>query len=128
MATVEINTDNILLVENDMIEFDVEMAIAYFLMNGIMFFNTFSMLGAAPDNLKYKPFLLVGCNELFDYNGDAEPIEYYEIRTLFEMYRVDPIYGVAVWVCIKRQKLPREKILRQIEREGIWDLVYLIMS
>lgn len=67
--------------------------------------------------------LHVGCNDIFAWGcTDAEDITYSELESLYNMVRLDPVYGAAVWCIAKRKRWPQKPVEDDIRKQGIHDL------
>jgi hypothetical protein len=103
--------------------FEPEKALAYLLADEQVFLNTHWWKKEWSEEQKNLFSINVNCNDIFAWAcSDAEEITYSDLEGLWWHYKLDPLFGTAVW-CIKRRKqLPQPPVYRNIKEQGIWNL------
>jgi hypothetical protein len=103
--------------------FEKEGALAHLLMNRVIFLNNHWWEDTWPDKAKEVVHLGVNCNDVFSWGcADSEELMYREIKTLYDMWKKDPMWGSAIWCMIKRKEMPQRPVEEHIRKAGIWDL------
>lgn len=95
-------------------EFDLELALAILLLNGVLVVNSHWWKSDWPEDSKESFAIGVLCNDIFGPGADAEPVLLHEIRDLFDHFVIDPIWGPAVWCVNKRKTPPWERFKEMI--------------
>jgi hypothetical protein len=63
------------------------------------------------------------CNDVFAWaSADAEPIDFDELRAVYEHHMADPLYGVEKWCIKKRGMMPQTSYVTALKQAGKWDL------
>lgn len=103
--------------------FEKELAVAYLLMHEVVFINSAWYEKEWPKEARNSARLLCNCSDVFAWAcSDAEAVEMGDIRAIYEHHRKDPAYGVSVWACKKRNKMPQPPLANLIKKAGLWDL------
>ena len=110
-------------------EFDPELALAYLLLQTVIFTNNFWYETTWSAEAQKRINIEVICNDVFGWAmADAECLDYDEIEDLYDHYEKDKEWGPAIW-CIKKRKLmPQKPVYDRIQAAGIWDLNQLQQS
>lgn len=68
----------------------------------------------------------VNCNDVFAWGcADAENFSFSDISVIFELYLLDPGYGIAAWCIHKRKDLPQDPVRDAMVLAG-WDVDALL--
>ena len=103
--------------------FDDEAALAVLLLDSVIFINSCWFKEGWPDDAKESTYLGVSCNDIFAWGcSDAEDLPYEELRSLYDHYIKDPVWGSAIWCMKKRKEMPQRPVEAEIRLGGIWDL------
>jgi hypothetical protein len=104
-------------------EYLEEEILAVLLANEQVILNEFWWREDAPEDMRKMCSLAALCNDVFMWGcADAEPFFFRDLHEMWEHYKKDPDWGIAVW-CIKRRKMmPQKPVYDYIKAAGIWDL------
>lgn len=63
------------------------------------------------------------CNDIFAWAlADLVIVPYNSLIDLYQHWRKDSDFGVAVWCIKKRKVMPQRPVAQAIQEQGIWDL------
>ena len=98
---VVINFDDI----DDEVDFDeYNLALAHMLTEHILLVTSH---WRRTDELKDEVSLHVMCSDTFAYAyADCEPLHYANIKSLYQLFRKDPVYGPTAWCVARRKQRP----------------------
>lgn len=97
--------------------YNEELIVAELLMRGEMHLNNTESDG------QRTVCAFVVCSDIFAWAcADSEPVTCKELPALYEMYAKDPKWGTAKWCILKRNQLPQPPVLRDMKKDGLWDL------
>ena len=104
-------------------EFDKDNALAFLLINDVIFTNNHWWEKEWTEEAKKTTSLNVNCNDIFAWAcADSEEINVNEIEELYKLYRENAEYGQFIWCIKKRNMLPQYPIYELIQNETNWDL------
>lgn len=110
--------------------FREDIAAAILLADGVLFTNTSN--DDDPTLCCY-----INCNDIFAPAADAESVEECELETLWRCYDEDPSWGYALWVLLRRQMLPWDRVLEKLKTPKLgadlsqwemWDIDDIILT
>jgi hypothetical protein len=109
--------------DEEVISFERELALAELLLAGVVFLNNHWWEDNWPEKAKDTISMNIVCNDVFAWGtADLEEASYRDICSIWGHWKIDPIWGTAVW-CMKKKKLMPQKPVEKLIREaGIWDL------
>jgi len=103
--------------------FEEENALAFLLVEGVIFLNTNWSEKDWPQAAQDSTRLLVNCNDIFMWGcADAEEIYQNELNTLWNYYCKDPKWGPSIWCMKKRGMLPQHPVYTDVQKDTDWDL------
>ena len=101
--------------------FDEDEALAEMLKAGVLFSNTREYLWKGEKSGE-TVILIVNCNDIFAWAcADAEDLKESEVQDLYQMWKKDPGWGPAKWVCKKRNLQPQKAAIKFMKQEGSWE-------
>jgi hypothetical protein len=102
--------------------FDEDVALAYLLLDGVVFCNQRKYLNIDGTTAGYVTVIFMNCNDVFIWAcADGEALINDDIKPLFLAWHTDKHYGPLRWVCIKRQEKPQSPLVRDMKAAGFWD-------
>lgn len=103
--------------------FEKEVALAHLLINEVIFLNDHWWEKEWTEETKKTFSVNLNVNDVFAWAcADSEEIYHGDIQDVYDHWKIDPIWGTAVWVMKKRNELPQEPVYEMIKKQGIWDL------
>lgn len=103
--------------------FENDKALAVLLLNEVIIINSHWYEKEMPEKFQKSINACVVCNDIFSWgSADCEDLPFSEIENLYKMWRMDPVWGSAVWCMIQRKELPQAPVAKTIDALGIWKL------
>jgi len=98
-------------------EFDYNRAVGQLLLNDVLLVNSDYQKASSNDDTK----LFVVCSDTFAHGGtDSIPLPMREVKNLFLMWFVDPVFGTTIWAAMQRKRKPLPELCDRIDKAGFW--------
>ncbi len=105
--------------------FDADAAVAELLNNHVLDVNSRDYMWDGKVEARTL-VLFVDCNDVFGRGADAEPLDYSEVKVLYELWEKDKVWGPAKFCALKRNCRPMESVEMKMKECGVWD--YMLES
>lgn len=112
--------DDIEYTYNNKSHFEKDKALAYLIMNDVVFLNSKWYKKELPENERDSINVIVNCNDIFAWAcSDGEDLPYNEIPNLYELCKKYPSWGGALWCMIQRKEMPQDAVADAMRESGI---------
>ena len=76
-----------------------------------------------PEDAKNNISVFANCSDIFAWGvADAERVSYGDLENLYEHWKKDQTWGVAIWCIKKRNEMPQKPVYDVIKSQGIWNI------
>lgn len=124
--------DDVKIKYKDETIFDENIALAILLLDEQIFLNSYYWKSknyddrqeeAWPESACEVTALCLNTNDVLMWGcADAIPIEYSELRDIYDHWEKDHYWGTAIWYCKKLNMMPQKVVADHIRKMGIWDI------
>jgi hypothetical protein len=102
--------------------YDENKALAEMLTADMLILNEYWFKDHWPEDARRSFVIAVNCNDVFAGGADAEEVMYDELENLYDHYKADITWGVAVWCCKKRKCKPGMRYESYIKVSPAWSI------